>query len=171
MNIDNNEYIELNGLWIGPDGKSGIGTYSTKYDFVCGSVSSNYIFSTGGAWGFSASYVFLPRLISISSNTTYNPGTNSIVYIDKTNTSNLTLTLATPSVPGYTTTPSQMDGFVLHLRRIDSNTGYVDIRPSSQPATKILPRGTASAAIAVRLDLSTTYQLRLVYINQQWYEI
>ena len=119
--LDNSDYIRFNNLWIGPDGKSGIGTYSNKFDFVSGSVSSNVPFSTGGAYGFSASFVFLPRVISMSGNITYNTGTNSIVYISKTNTSNLILTIATPSVTyadGLQENPIQ--GFSIIFRKLTS---------------------------------------------------
>jgi hypothetical protein len=172
--LDNSDYIRFNNLWIGPDGKSGIGTYSTKFDFVSGSVSSNVPFSTAGAWGFSASFVYLPRVISMSGNITYNTGTNSIVYISKTNASNLILTIATPSVTfadGLQQNPIQ--GFSIIFRRTDTNAGYVEIKPSST-TTLITPRG-ASVSQAVgfyRLNgTSTPTSIRMVYIDNAWYEI
>lgn len=171
--LDNSDYIKFNNLWIGPNGESGIGTYSTKYSFVAGSVSSNGVFNSGGAWGFSASYVFESRVISISGNTTYFPGTNSIVYISKSNTSNLTLTIATPSVPFLTGSITPYDGISVIFRRIDTNAGYVELRTSSA-ATLITLRGASvsGATQGYRLNgTSTPVSIRMVYIDKAWYEI
>ena len=171
--LDNSDYIKFNNLWIGPNGESGVGTYSTKYSFIAGSVSSNGVFNTGGAWGFSASYVFEPRVISISGNTTYFPGTNSIVYISKTNNTNLILIIATPSVPFLTGPSTPYDGISVIFRRIDANLGYVEIRPSST-TTRITPRG-ASVSQAVQFyrlnGASSPTSIRMVYIDNAWYEI
>jgi len=99
MNFYNEDYLKFNSLYISSDGRSaGIGTYSNSLGFMCGSVSVGLTTSTSA--GASASFVYAPRTISMSGNTTYNPGTNSICYINKTNTSNLILTIATPSNDG-----------------------------------------------------------------------
>ena len=105
MDFYNEDYLKFNSLYISSDGRSaGIGTYSNSLGFICGSVSvgrlgntASYITTSAGA---SASFVYGPRTISMSGNTTYIPGTNSICYINKTNTSNLILTIATPSQNG-----------------------------------------------------------------------
>jgi hypothetical protein len=162
MDFYNEDYLKFNSLFISSDGRSaGIGTYSNSLGFICGSVSVGLTTSTSG--GASASFVYAPRTISMSGNTTYNPGTNSICYINKTNTSNLLLTIATPS----------NDGIYLILRRIDTNTGTVTIQPSSTQ-TNILERGSSSsfATFSVRLNgTSSPVSMKLVYLSKTWYEI
>ncbi len=161
MDFDNSDYLRFNSLYISSNGRSGgIGTYSNLWGFVCGSVSAGLTTSTAGASG---SFVYAPRTISISSNTTYNPGTNSICYIDKTNTSNLLFTIATPS----------NDGIYLILRVISTQSGTVTIQPSSAQTT-ILERGASvsNATASVRLSgNSSPTSLKIVYYSKIWYEI
>ncbi len=162
MNFNNQDYLKFNSLYISSNGRSGgIGTYSNSWGFICGSVSVSLTSSTAG--GVSASFVYAPRTISMSGNTTYNPGTNSICYINKTNTSNLLLTIATPS----------NDGFYLILRVISATSGTVTIQPSSTQ-TQILERGSSSsfATASVRLNgLSSPTSIKMVYLSKMWYEI
>ena len=162
MDFYNVDYLKFNSLYISSDGqRGGIGKYSSSWSFICGSVSAGLTTSTGG--GVSASFVYNPRTISMSGNTTYNPGTNSICYINKTNTSNLLLSIATPS----------NDGIYLILRRVDTNTGTVTIAPSSTQ-TQILERGFSSsnATASVRLNSTASpVSIKLVYLSKIWYEI
>lgn len=161
MDFYNEEYLRFNSLYISADGQSaGIGTYSTSWGFICGSISAGLTTST---YGVSASFVYAPRTISMSGNTTYIPGTNSICYINKTNTSNLLLSIATPSV----------DGIYLILRVISATSGTVTIQPSSTQ-TQILERGFSSsnATASVRLSgTSAPTSIKMVYLSKIWYEI
>ena len=161
MNFYNEDYLKFNSLYISADGQSaGIGTYSTSWGFICGSISAGLTTST---YGVSASFVYAPRTISMSGNTTYIPGTNSICYINKTNTSNLLLTIATPS----------NDGIYLILRVISTASGTVTIQPSSTQ-TNILERGSSSsfATFSVRLNgTSAPTSMKIVYYSKTWYEI
>jgi hypothetical protein len=162
MDFYNEDYLKFNSLYISSDGRSaGIGTYSNSLGFMCGSVSVGLTTSTSA--GASASFVYAPRTISMSGNTTYNPGTNSICYINKTNTSNLILTIATPS----------NDGIYLILRVISATSGTVTIQPSSTQ-TNILERGSSSsnATASVRLNgTSAPTSIKIVYYSKTWYEI
>lgn len=161
MDFYNEEYLRFNSLYISADGQSaGIGTYSTSWGFICGSISAGLTTSTSGV---SASFVYNPRVITMSGNTTYIPGTNSICYINKTNTSNLLLSIATPSV----------DGIYLILRVISATSGTVTIQPSSTQ-TQILERGFSSsnATASVRLNgTSAPTSMKMVYLSKIWYEI
>ncbi len=162
MDFFNQDYLKFNSLFISPDGnEAGIGTYSNSWTFICGSVSAGLTTSTAG--GVSASFVYAPRTISMSGNVTYIPGTNSICYINKTNTSNLLFTVATPS----------NDGIYLILRVISATSGTVTVQPSSTQ-TQILERGSSvsNATASVRLSGTTApTSIKMVYLSKMWYEI
>ena len=168
MDFYNEDYLKFNSLYISSDGRSaGIGTYSNSLGFICGSVSVGQLGNTASSIttsaGASASFVYGPRTISMSGNTTYIPGTNSICYINKTNTSNLSLTIATPS----------QNGIYLILRVISATSGTVTIQPSSTQ-TNILERGFSSsnATASVRLNgTSAPTSIKIVYYSKTWYEI
>jgi hypothetical protein len=162
MDFYNEDYLKFNSLYISSSGfGGGIGTYSSSWTFICGSVSAGLTTSTNA--GVSASFVYTPRTINISGNTTYIPGTNSICYINKTNTSNLLLSIATPS----------NDGIYLILRVISATSGTVTIQPSSTQ-TQIIERGASvsNATASVRLSgLSSPTSIKMVYLSKMWYEI
>lgn len=162
MDFYNEQYLKFNSLYISANGTyGGIGTYSSSWGFICGSVSAGLTTSTSG--GVSASFVYNPYVISMATNTTFYPGTTSICYINKSNTSNLLLSVATPS----------NDGIYLILRVISATSGTVTIQPTSTE-TKILERGFSSsnATASVRLNgLSSPTSMKLVYLQKCWYEL
>ncbi len=165
MDISNQDYLLFNSLYISASGlNAGIGTYSTNWGFISGSVSlNNATFSLSTSAGLSASFVFDKRDLSFAANTTYNPGTNSFCYISKSGTSNLNLTVATPS----------LDGTYVIFKRTDTNAGYVQIQPSSTQ-TQMMLRGATVGSISTYIRLNGTSiptSVKLIYLNKMWYEI
>ena len=165
MDIINSDYLRFNNLYIGPDGTyGGLGTYSSSWGFICGTAIINGTYSGFSTErGYSASYVFNPRVFAMSTNTTYTPGTNSICYISKSNTSNLNLNIATPS----------FDGTYIIFKRTDTNAGYVQLQPTSTQ-TNIVPRGISATAAVTFFRLngsSLPTSIKLVYFRKTWYEV
>lgn len=171
MDIENSEYLRFNNLYIGPDGiYGGVGTYSTSWGFISGTAIINGTFSGASQnIGYSASFVFYPRVLSMGINTTYTPGTNSIVYVNKTTGTNLTLTIATPSL---STTSTGNDGCYVIIKRTDTNAGNLTLQPSS--SVSIVPRGTSVASASNTYILngnSSPTSIKMVYYQRTWYEV
>lgn len=165
MDISNQDYLQFNSLYISSSGlNAGIGTYSTNWGFISGSVSlNNATFSLSTNAGLSASFVFDKRDLAFGASINYSPGTNSFCYISKSSTSNLNLTVATPSI----------DGTYIIFKRTDTNAGYVQIQPSSTQTQMILRGATVgSTSLYVRLNgTSIPTSVKLIYLNKIWYEI
>jgi hypothetical protein len=153
------DFARFNNLFVSPNGFNvGIGTYSNNWSFICGSAS---IFGTMSFGGCSASFVFEPRTITLSSNTNYTTGTNSVVYLTKSVATSYTLTIATPSFSGQ----------YIIFRRIDTQTGNITLQTSSSGSNFLRKGATVSGFSTSFILASPTFSTKLIYIGNTWYEI